>query len=46
MTVSVKRQLSYAQRHDLIVKLKSLPFTKVTDSSVRTFFSHDSPELI
>ncbi|MGE7888987.1 AAA family ATPase [Bacillus cereus] len=44
-SISQETAQLHAQRHDLIVKLKSLPFTKVTDSSVRSFFSHDSPEL-
>ncbi|MGR5908468.1 hypothetical protein ACT7DL_23575 [Bacillus paranthracis] len=44
-SISQETAQLHAQRQDLITKLKSLPFTKVADSSVRTFFSHDSPEL-
>ncbi|MEH7181106.1 AAA family ATPase [Neobacillus vireti] len=47
MTDSISQETAqlYLQRQVLLIKLKSLPFTKITDSSVRTFFYHDSPEL-
>lgn len=35
----------HSQRQVILAKLKSLPFSKVMDSSVRTFFYQDSPEL-
>jgi recombinational DNA repair ATPase RecF len=44
-SISQETAQLHAQRQDLITKIKSLPFTKVTDSSVRTFFYQDSPEL-
>ncbi|WP_096202059.1 AAA family ATPase [Bacillus sp. FJAT-45350] len=47
MTDSISQETAqlHSQRQGLIAKIKSLPFTKVAESSVRTFFYHDSPEL-
>lgn len=47
MTDNISQEAAqlHSQRQVLLTKLKSLPFTKVTDSSVRTFFYQDSPEL-
>lgn len=44
-SISQETAQLHGQRQVLLTKLKSLPFTKVTDSSVRTFFYNDSPEL-
>lgn len=44
-SISQETAQLHSQRKDLIAKIKSLPFTKVAEPSVRTFFYHDSPEL-
>ncbi|MBA9028740.1 AAA family ATPase [Peribacillus huizhouensis] len=44
-SISQKTAQLDAHRQFWLSKLKSLPFTKVTDSSVRTFLNNDSPEL-
>ncbi|MBT2640063.1 AAA family ATPase [Bacillus sp. ISL-39] len=47
MTDNISQEVAqlHSQRQVLLTKLKSLPFTKVKDSSVRSFFYHDSPKL-
>ncbi|MGG1814767.1 AAA family ATPase, partial [Cytobacillus firmus] len=47
MTDNISQETAklHSQRQVLLTKIKTLPFTKVTDTSVRTFFYNDSPEL-
>lgn len=44
-SISKETNQLHAQRQLILSKLKNLPYSKVTDTSVRTFLGNESPEL-